>query len=207
MNGPVNPPASEADALSEERLRAGAYALLANLLATAPDDEMLARLEAIAIPPAGERLDAMAGAWAELKRAAQQAQTEAVRGEYHDLFIGLGRGELVPYGSWYLSGFLMEKPLGVLRRDLTALGYERQQDVAEPEDHAAALCEVMALLVMDEAVSLDMQRAFFDTHVGSWLERFFQDLAAAPSAGFYQAVGRLGQAFMALEQRYLAMKS
>jgi len=204
MNGPAPPPASE---MSEERLRAGVYALLANLLAATPADEMLDRLEAIAVPPGGERLDAMAEAWAGLKLAAQQARTEAIGGEYHDLFIGLGRGELAPYGSWYLTGFLLEKPLGQLRRDLADLGYERRQDEAEPEDHAAALCEVMALLVMDEAVSLNAQRAFFDTHVGSWLERFFQDLEAAKSARFYRAVGRLGRAFMALEQRYLAMKA
>jgi len=200
MSGP-------APELSEERLRAGVYALLANLLAAAPDAGMLARLEAIAIPPGGERRDAMAGAWAGLKQAAQQAPPEAIRGEYHALFIGLGRGELMPYGSWYLAGFLMEKPLGALRRELAALGYERREDLAEPEDHAAALCEVMALLVRDEAVALDAQRAFFDAHVGSWLERFFEDLEAAPSAGFYRAVGRLGRAFLALEQRYLAMRA
>ena len=49
-------------------------------------------------------------------RAATNA--ERVEREYFDLFIGLGRGELLPYGSYYLTGFLHERPLARLREDL-----------------------------------------------------------------------------------------
>jgi TorA maturation chaperone TorD len=190
---------------SEERLRAGTYALLAGLLAAAPNEDMLERLSAIEVREEDGRDNGLAAAWAGLKNAALLVQAESVDDEYVALFIGLGRGELVPYGSWYLTGFLMEKPLGELRRDLARLGYERSEDVHEPEDHAAALCETMAMLITDEAVSLEIQRRFFETHVGSWIERFFRDLEDADNACFYRAVGRLGLEFMALEQRYLAM--
>lgn len=187
----------------EEQLRAGTYTLLARLLAAVPDADLLARLRTI--QAAGEPGDTLAAAWLQLEQAAAQARGEALDDEYHALFIGLGRGELIPYGSWYLTGFLMEKPLGRLRRDLAALGYERQEGVHEPEDHAAALCEVMALLIADPEVTPETQQQFFATHLGTWLERFFEDLEKAPSARFYRAVGRLGGEFIKLEKRYLAM--
>jgi len=189
---------------SEAQLRAGVYALLANLLAAPPAPALLAQLQTIQDSAASSQ-DDVAIAWTALKQAAALAQPDRLREEFHDLFIGLGRGELAPYGSWYLTGFLMEKPLGALRRDLARLGYARGDDVHEPEDHIAALCEIMALLVQDPAISLAQQRRFFETHLGGWIERFFQDLEQADSARFYRAVGRLGQTFIALERRYLTM--
>ncbi len=189
--------------VTAEQLRSGAYMLLAHLLAAAPDAELLARLRAATTTAAPDA--ALTAAWAGLQQAAEQAQPEALALEFQDLFIGLGRGELIPYGSWYQTGSLMERPLGELRRDLAALGYERGEGVREPEDHAAALCEIMALLVLDETVPPEAQRRFFNTHVGSWLDAFFRDLESAQGARFYRAVGRLGSAFITLEQRYLSM--
>jgi TorA maturation chaperone TorD len=150
----------------------------------------------------------MVAAWSALKAAAGKASMDgaaAVDEEYQELFIGLGRGELAPYGSWYITGFLMEKPLGKLRQDLAALGYERPPGVHEPEDHVAALCEVMAMLITDDTVPFAVQRTFFETHLGSWMERFFSDLENARSACFYRSVGCLGQAFIGLEKHYFAM--
>ncbi|MGF1527622.1 MAG: molecular chaperone [Candidatus Competibacterales bacterium] len=187
---------------SDDSLRQATYALLAALLRTPPDAAMKARLGAIEAED--PQLPGLPGAWAALKEAAQQLDVAAVDREYHKLFIGLGRGELVPYGSWYQTGFLMEKPLALLRQDLAALGIARQDQVAEPEDHAAFLCEVMALLGNDCDLSLHQAR-FFDRHLAPWLDRFFKDLQRAETARFYRAVGRLGEAFFALEQRYLAM--
>lgn len=99
----------------------------------------------------------------------------------------------------------MEKPLGDLRRDLSRLGYERPAEVREPEDHVAALCEVMALLITDAAVSFEIQKTFFETHLGPWLESFFADLEQAKSARFYRAVARLGGEYAKLEKRYFSM--
>ena len=45
------------------------------------------------------------------------------------LFIGVGRGELLPFASVYMTGFLNEKPLATLRNDMVTLGVERSPDV------------------------------------------------------------------------------
>ncbi len=193
-------PESRLNVVTAESLRSGTYRLLARLLAAAPDAGLLERLRTIAtVTPSDE----LGTAWTGLRQVAEPAQSDRLALEFHELFIGLGRGELVPYGSWYRNGFLMDKPLGELRRDLAALGYAGAE-TCEPEDHAAALCEVMALLVLDEEISFQAQQRFFDTHVGSWLDAFFKDLEMARSARFYRAVGRLGSAFITLERRYLS---
>src|SRR5216683_610749 len=86
--------------------RAQEYALLSALLARAPDAGLLERL-------AGLRGDAslVGSAHAALADAAGRGQVERIEREYFDLFIGIGRGELLPSGSYYLTGFLHERPL------------------------------------------------------------------------------------------------
>jgi len=119
--------------------RAGEYAVLALLLARAPDAVLLARIAKLhgdATP--------LGVAHASLAQAAAGGIAETIAREFFDLFIGVGRGELLPYGSYYLTGFLNERPLARLREDLQALGIERVEGQCEPEDHAAILCEVMA---------------------------------------------------------------
>ncbi len=198
------PQRSNSDLLvNEQHCRAGAYGLLASLLRVAPDESALARVSRFAeTDPAGDEL---ALSMSMLGLAATSSMPDAVEDEFFNLFIGLGRGELVPYGSWYLTGFLMEKPLSHLRDDLATLGFKRDEDMHEPEDHAAALCEVMYMLIEGE-VSLNQQSLFFETHMECWFEHFFADLGSAKSAVFYRAVGRFGAAFTAFEKRYLSMQ-
>lgn len=184
-------------------LRAHTYGLLAALLAHPPVQELVDMLAAIEEP--AEEVDEIATAWRMLKLAAQRSEVPALDDEFHDLFIGVGRGELVPYGSWYLTGYLMDRPLAELRGDLEALGIERSEDTNEPEDHAAALCETMALLITSEDTGLEHEQRFFAQHMEPWLGVFFRDMQTANAACFYRAVGRLGQAFVELESRYLAM--
>ncbi len=187
----------------EDRLRADTYRLLGRLLA-APADEETLRL--LADSPVSDDDTYLAMAWRMLATSAGRAEAGQVEDEYTALFIGLGRGELVPYASWYLTGFLMEQPLAKLRADLARLGFERRAGVSEPEDHAAALCEVMALLAEDGGSdSLQVQRDFFTAHVGTWLARFFRDLQEASAARFYRAVGQLGEQFIEMDHRYLEM--
>ena len=187
----------------EDRYRAGAYGLLASLLRQAPDQSALDRVAGFAaVDPARDDLTI---AMSMLGLAADSCEPHAVGNEFHDLFIGLGRGELMPYGSWYITGFLMEKPLGRLRRDLAELGYQRTQDTHEPEDHVAALCEVMSMLISEGAHPAQQAR-FFVSHMSAWIRRFFVDLSQAKAAVFYRAVGRFGVAFMELEQRYQTMQ-
>ncbi len=182
--------------------RAGLYRLLGSLLAAPPGGELL---QTLARPAPGETDGAMATAWEALRLAAERARAEDVDDEYHDLFIGVGRGELVPYASWYLTGFLMDQPLVLLRRDLERLGIARAEAVSEPEDHVAALCEAMALVIEDDGPELDEQRQFFRTHLSPWIGTFFDDLQNAQSARFYGSVGHLGVQLVALEERYLEM--
>ncbi len=185
----------------EQLYRASAYSILAALLRKVPTKDVLEHVANFSDVAVDE--DELLLSMSTLGLAAKSSELSAIDDEYHDLFIGLGRGELVPYGSWYLTGYLMEKPLSILRDDLKTLGFERDENVVEPEDHVAALCEVMSLLISDEDVSAETQTLFFEKHMSPWMDRFFNDLSEAESAVFYRGVGRFGSAFLNLEKQYL----
>ncbi|CAO3351172.1 TorD/DmsD family molecular chaperone [Azospirillum melinis] len=187
----------------EELFRAQVYVLLARLFVRPPDAAFLAALGNLA----GEGGE-FGAALDRLAEAARGSDPAAVEEEFTTLFIGVGGSERTPYGSFYLTGFLNEKPLAELRVAMARLGIARADGVTEPEDHIAALCEMMAGLIGGEfapedgdIVGLDGQRAFFDRHVGSWAGRFFADLETSPSARFYRAVGAVGRSFLAVEAR------
>lgn len=178
-----------------EALRAEQYDLLAVLLARAPSPEMLAGL-------AGLSGDAspLGNAHAALGRSAMALAGRDPSAEFFDLFIGLGRGELLPYASYYLTGFLHERPLARVRADLALLGIERVEDGREPEDHIAVLCEVMAGLASGRfGAEPGSERIFFERHLKPWAARFFADLETARSAAFYRAVGTFGRVYMDIE--------
>ncbi|RTZ65488.1 MAG: molecular chaperone [Aquificaceae bacterium] len=193
--------ANSLEANQEQQYRASAYSILAALLRHVPTSAVLEHVANFSDIVVDE--DELLLSMSMLGLAAKSSELSAVDDEYHDLFIGLGRGELVPYGSWYLTGYLMEKPLSVLRDDLKILGFERDESVVEPEDHVAALCEVMSLLISDNDVTLETQTLFFEKHMSPWIDRFFNDLSEAKSAVFYRSVGRFGAAFLNLEKQYL----
>jgi TorA maturation chaperone TorD len=175
--------------------RAQEYALLATLLASAPSAALLEQIAQL-----NGDATAFGRAHTALADAASTAVASEVEREYFDLFVGLGRGELLPYASYYLTGFLNERPLSRLRDDFTALGIERAQNCFEPEDHAATLCEVMAGLAAARfPVSPEIQRAFFEKHVSRWMGRLFADMEKAESARFYRSVGMLGRVFLEIE--------
>ena len=194
---------SQASTPEGDAVRANTYSLLASLLAAPPGSGLLAVLESME-PVRDADGQAMAPAWEALRLTGARASPEGLDDEYHALFIGVGRGELVPYGSWYMTGFMMDRPLAALRRDLAELGFERQEDVTEPEDHVAALLETMGMIV-GAGESIAAQRRFFASHMEPWLKTFFVDLRDAPSARFYRAVAALGEQFVDFEQQYLNM--
>ncbi|WP_246479993.1 TorD/DmsD family molecular chaperone [Motiliproteus sediminis] len=198
---PQSTPQIDAD---YSRFRADVYALLGSLLSRAPDEGLLGWLREIELED--DDTSAMHEAWLVLKLAAERADQAQVADEYQALFIGIGRGELMPYGSWYLTGFMMERPLIALRNELSALGFERQSEVKEPEDHIAALCQVMAMLVHpEEDYPPGRQQQFFNHHMQSWSAQLFRDMQQAQSAHFYSAVGRFGEVF--LEQEALLLEA
>jgi TorA maturation chaperone TorD len=194
-------PDAAADLDEIDAARAQEYALLATLLFRAPDQALLARIARL--PGDGSPLGLAHAAVAE---AARNADAAGVEREYFALFTGLGRGELLPYGSYYLSGFLHDRPLARLREDLARLGLERIPSQAEPEDHAAILCEVMAGVVGGRfAGAPGSDRLLFEKHLAPWIGRFFADLERAKSADFYRAVGVLGCAFIDIETEAFAL--
>src|SRR5580693_835208 len=145
--------------------RAQEYVLLATLLARPPEAGLLQRLARIE----GDRTP-LGLAHKALAALAAEKNATAVEREYFDLFIGVGRGELLPYGSYYLTGFLHERPLARLREDLARLGIERAPGQTEPEDHAALLCEVMAGLVNRRfTASPAADREVFERHLSPWI--------------------------------------
>ena len=190
---------------NEQHYRSSAYALLAALLRAPPDQALLDHLAALSPSGDAER-DELYDAMSALAATAKEQNPDLLEDEYNDLFIGIGKGEVVPYGSWHMTGFLMEQPLSDLRDDLAALGFERSAETHEPEDHVAAIFEVFSVMISD-AVSHDAQTSFFDKHMKPWLARFFADLGKARSAKFYQPVAQFGAAFIELEQSYLSMRS
>jgi TorA maturation chaperone TorD len=176
--------------------RAQEYALLAALLMRAPDTALLSGLSEL-------RADAspLGLAHAALAEAADKATVESAEREFFDLFIGLGRGELLPYGSYYLTGFLHERPLARLRDDLARIGIARSDGVVEPEDHAGILCEIMSGLASRRLPAPpDSDRLIFDRHMAPWIGRFFTDLESAEAADFYKWVGALGRVFVDIER-------
>ena len=197
-----------ADLIEENSLRANTYSILAGLLSDIPSSDLLDYLRHIAEPENDNKDSGEIGAaWQQLKAAAQRVDADDLDAEYHALFIGLGRGEVVPYGSWHITGFLMEKPLSDLRDDLESLGIEADENVKDPEDHIAALCETMALIIEATDVDAPRVRQFYARHIHPWAAKFFKELESAGSSDFYKSVGLLGQRFIDLENQYLNIQS
>jgi TorA maturation chaperone TorD len=183
--------------------RAQEYALLATLLSRSPDTQMMARLALL-------RGDAspLGVAHAALAEAAGRTNEASTAQEYFDLFTGVGRGQLLPYASHYLTGSLYGRPLARVREAIRYLGIERAPESSEPEDHIATLCEIMAGLIgADIAAPADADRQFFEKHLAPWARRFFVDLEQVKSADFYARVGSLGRTFIDIEVEAFALSA
>ncbi|GAB4181945.1 MAG: molecular chaperone [Rhodocyclaceae bacterium] len=193
----------------EDAARANFYALLARLFGAPPDEAFLASLA-----HAGELADEageLGKAWKALMSAAATTDLEGVREAYDRLFIGVGRPEVMLYGSYYQAGFMMEKPLALLREDLAEMGFARMAGVHEPEDHFAALAEAMRHLAADPSLDsgerLRRQERFFNRHIEPWYGKLAEALEEAPDAGFYAAAGRFARAFLDVERRSFRIRS
>jgi TorA maturation chaperone TorD len=167
------------------------------LLARSPDAPLLRRLADLRgdSSPLGLAHTALA-------KASARTDAEITAREHFTLFVGLGRGELLPYASYYLTGFLHGRPLASLRQVLQRIGIERVDGQTEPEDHAAILLEIMAGLAGGKiAAPTGSDREIFDHHLSPWITRFFSDLEKSASADFYAVVGTLGRTFMEIETK------
>ncbi|MDV7144903.1 molecular chaperone TorD family protein [Tropicimonas sp. TH_r6] len=189
--------------LEEDRLRADLYDFLGALLSGPPDKHLLGKAAALS----GDETD-LGGAVSSLARVARAVSPRAVESEFNTLFIGLGRGELLPYGSYYMTGFLNEKPLSKLREDMAALRISRAPNVFEPEDNIASVMDMMAGMILGRfgtPTRLDRQKEFFFRHIAPWAGHFFTDLEGAQNSIFYAPVGAVGRAFMEIETQAFRM--
>lgn len=193
----------------EDALRAQFYRLLARFLTAPPTQSDLNYASGLqgGDTPLGKAVHAFS-------RVAASTGLTAADDEYHALFIGVGRGELLPYGSYYLTGFLHEKPLARLRKDMARHGLEANPAATEPEDHAAALFDMMATLIdgriavdggISRQLTLKEQKDFFDAHIASWMPLFFRDLEGATSSVFYAALAGIGSRFLEIESAAFEM--
>ena len=190
------------DITAEDALRAQLYDLLSVLLRKPPSREFITMVAVLNGDDSdlGRGIDALA-------HRARMTTPEDIDREFNRLFVGLGRGELLPFASYYLTGFLNEKPLAKLRGDMAALGMVRDAGACEPEDNGS-LCELMAGMIygrFGEPVPLARQKDFFFTHIAPWAEHFFGDLEKAKTAEFYAPLGSVGAAFMRIEAQAFRM--
>jgi len=185
---------------AEERSRADMYRLLAQLWIGAPNRDLIQRLQAAA--DAQEQGGHLAAPWRALVGAMRASSVEAAGAEYDALFQGVGKPEVFLYGSYYLTGFLNERPLVLLRADLRELGLTRDTGRGETEDHVAYLFEVMHHLIVGNgapAYDLDRQRRFFRAHLQTWIDQLCDAVDAHPRASTWRAVADLTRSFMRVE--------
>lgn len=187
----------------EDRARSELYDFLGLLLVRPADAALLGQLAGLDgdNTPLGQALGVLA-------KVASVTSPETAERDYNALFIGLGRGELLPYASHYLTGFLNEKPLANLRADMAKRGIGRSDGTHEPEDHIGSLMEMMGGMIVGRfgtVTSVADQKQFFQAHVEPWAIHFFSDLAGTKSSVFYGAIGALGRAFIEIETEAFGM--
>ncbi|WP_170464176.1 TorD/DmsD family molecular chaperone [Ruegeria arenilitoris] len=195
--------AQQIEVSAEDRLRADFYNFLGLLLSAPPDQLLLDQVSGLSGDDTdlGQAIQAMA-------RVAKVTKPAAAEREFNALFIGLGRGELLPYASFYLTGFLNEKPLAQLRNDMAARGITRAQNVFEPEDNIASLMEMMAGMIVGRfgsTASLEDQKVFWSKHIGPWATHFYSDLEGAENSVLYASIGTAGRVFMEIEREAFRM--
>jgi len=186
-----------------DQARAREYSLLAALLSHSPDAQMIEHLAGLS----GDTTP-LGAAHGALSAAAARVSPELIEREYFDLFVGLGRGELFPYASYYLTGYLYGRPLARVRQMLEQIGLEKTEGQSEPEDHVAVLLEVMAGLASGQIIAPGgTDRNIFEAHLKPWIVRFFSDLERVESAPFYASVGTLGRIFMEIETEAFSLST
>ncbi len=199
----MNVAAAVPEVAQEDRLRADLYNYLGLMLVGPPDQLLLDQTAGLSgdETPLGQAIQGLA-------RVAKVSKPKAVQTEFNALFIGLGRGELLPYASYYLTGFLNEKPLANLRATMANFGMTRAEDVFEPEDNIASLMEMMAGMIVGRfgrVATIAEQTEFFNAHIGTWATHYFNDLQAAKSSVLYASVGAVGATFMNIEREAFRM--
>ena len=191
------------DTSEEDALRADMYGFLASVLRSEPSDELIAKVVCLN----GDD-SALGEACSTLAKLADSLDSGMIRNEYVELFVGVGRGEVLPFASYYLTGFLNDRPLANLRGEMDAIGIKRAEGVREPEDHIASLFDIMAGLIRGDygrVYSVAEQGTFFAKHIEPWGQLLMRDVEEAKTAIFYAPVGTMGRVFLEIESKAFEM--
>nr|WP_314625886.1 molecular chaperone TorD family protein [uncultured Noviherbaspirillum sp.] len=188
-----------------ELARAQLYGVLGALLLAPPSPQIVRLIAEADTLQSPDHAGPLESAWEDVVLAARIMGADAIREEYDSLFTGIGTPLLDPHASLYLSGFMMDQPLAALREDLRALGMARQPGSVELEDHLGALCEVMALLILQDR-PLAEQRRFLERHIASWAGACTQHMRDADGANFYRLVASLIDAYLDVEAEAFSME-
>ena len=187
----------------EDQLRADMYSFLANMIRTEPSQELLDSVKKLT----GD--DSSIGKSIKLiSKLASAMHVSEIQDEYVNLFVGVGRGELLPFASYYLTGFLNDKPLSKLRNNMNELGVVRIKEVKEPEDHVSSLFDIMSGMITGQfgkQYSITEQSNFFEKHLNSWIHLLMSDIESAKTAVFYAPIGSLGKEFINIEREAFRM--
>ena len=188
---------------AEDQLRADMYSFLASLLRTEPNAELVNQLTNLVSDdsPIGKSIKT-------LSKLASSMDLPTIRDEYVRIFVGVGRGEILPFASYYLTGFLKDKPLAKLRNDMKEIGIELAENVKEPEDHIATLFDMMSGLILgkfNKKFSISEQKDFFNKHLGPWVDLLMRDIESSKIAVFYSPIGTIGREFIEIERSSFSM--
>jgi TorA maturation chaperone TorD len=190
--------------LPEDLARADLYGLIARLFHEAPDQELLDQI--VSSIPEGQEAQSeaapLARVWQNLVEMAKANPAKAWQDEFDQNFISVGRPIIILNGSFYMAGYLNERPLVEIRRALDAFGLESAEEISETEDHISALCEVMRYLIAGDDVeisNLTKQRVFFNDHIRPWHDDLFDAIDAVSEMRLYHSVASLAREFLAIE--------
>ena len=187
----------------EDQLRADMYSFLANLLRAEPDEKLVKQLTLLKSDdsPIGKSIKT-------LSKLATSLDLPTIRDEYVKIFLGVGRGEILPFASYYLTGFLKDKPLAKLRQDMQDIGIKLEDEVKEPEDHIASIFDMMSGLILgkfEKKYSITDQKDFFNKHLAPWVDLLMRDIESSKIAVFYSPIGTIGKEFMEIERASFSM--
>ena len=191
------------DIKEEDQLRADMYSFIANLIRSEPSVELIETIKNLK----GDKSN-IGSAIKLLSKFANSLHISEIQDEYVSLFLGVGRGELLPFASYYLTGFLNDKPLSKLRDDMNKIGVVRLKEVKEPEDHISSLFDIMSGLItgkFGKQYTVSEQSDFFEKHLNTWVHLLMTDIESAKTAVFYAPLGSLGKEFINIEREAFRM--
>jgi TorA maturation chaperone TorD len=133
--------------------------------------------------------------------------------EYATLFLGVGEKPVHLIESVHLGKdhLLYEEPYHEIMDAYKSLGFEKEKNFREPEDHVgvefdfmAALCRWTSRTLQDKDIKnsiayLNLQKEFLRDHIMRWVPRMCQQLQDTATSDFYKSLAQLTSGFIELD--------